>query len=151
MIENEIIVKQTGSTLYIDLGSQLSIANAPDLQEKLNAYKDQDIQKIVFDATDLVHLSSIGIRVFVFAFQKFKKEPKIVFVNCAKAIYDTLDIVGITHMFTFVEEKQSQPESSDDEEWLKKQKEMREKDLENFRAHNDVVAYQMKMGSTDEE
>lgn len=56
MIENEIIVKQTGSTLYIDLGSQLSIANAPDLQEKLNAYKDQDIQKIVFYATDLVQI-----------------------------------------------------------------------------------------------
>lgn len=150
MIENEIIVKQTGSTLHIDLGSQLSIVNAPDLQEKLDAFKNQDIQEIVFDATDLVHLSSIGIRVFVFAFQKFKHEPKIVFVNCAKAIYDTLDIVGITHMFTFVEEKRSQPESSDDEEWQKKQEEMREKDLENFRAHNDVVAYQMKMGGTDE-
>ena len=123
MIENEIIVKQTGSTLHIDLGSQLSIVNAPDLQEKLDAFKNQDIQEIVFDATDLVHLSSIGIRVFVFAF---------------------------THMFTFVEEKRSQPESSDDEEWQKKQEEMREKDLENFRAHNDVVAYQMKMGGTDE-
>ena len=149
MIENEIIVKQTGSTLHVDLGFQLAINNAPDLQEKLNTYKDQDINEIVFDATDLVHLSSIGIRVFVFAFQKFKHEPKIVFVNCAKAIYDTLDIVGITHMFTFVEDERGQA-GPPENEWQEKLEELKNKDLEDFRAHNDVVVYQMKMGGAEE-
>jgi anti-anti-sigma factor len=149
MIGNEIFVEQTGSTLHVDLGFQLSVANAPDLQEKLNAYKDQDIKEIVFDATDLVHLSSIGIRVFVFAFQKFKHEPKIVFVNCAKAIYDTLDIVGITHMFTFVEDERSQA-GPPENEWQEKLEELKNKDLEDFKAHNDVVVYQMKMGGTEE-
>ena len=149
MIENEIIVKQTGSTLHVDLGFQLAINNAPDLQEKLNTYKDQDINEIVFDATDLVHLSSIGICVFVFAFQKFKHEPKIVFVNCAKAIYDTLDIVGITHMFTFVEDERGQA-GPPENEWQEKLEELKNKDLEDFRAHNDVVVYQMKMGGAEE-
>lgn len=149
MIGNEIFVEQTGSTLHVDLGFQLSVANAPDLQEKLNAYKNQDIKEIVFDATDLVHLSSIGIRVFVFAFQKFKHEPKIVFVNCAKAIYDTLDIVGITHMFTFVEDERSQA-GPPENEWQEKLEELKNKDLEDFKAHNDVVVYQMKMGGTEE-
>jgi anti-anti-sigma factor len=149
MIGNEIFVEQTGSTLHVDLGFQLSVANAPDLQEKLNAYKDQDIKEIVFDATDLVHLSSIGIRVFVFACQKFKHEPKIVFVNCAKAIYDTLDIVGITHMFTFVEDERGQA-GPPENEWQEKLEELKNKDLEDFKAHNDVVVYQMKMGGTEE-
>ena len=149
MIGNEIFVEQTGSTLHVDLGFQLSVANAPDLQEKLSAYKDQDIKEIVFDATDLVHLSSIGIRVFAFACQKFKHEPKIVFVNCAKAIYDTLDIVGITHIFTFVEDERSQA-GPPENEWQEKLEELKNKDLEDFKAHNDVVVYQMKMGGTEE-
>ena len=104
----------------------MSIANAPDLQEKLNAYKDKDIKEIVFDATDLVHLSSIGIRVFVFACQKFKHEPKVVFVNCAKEIYDTLDIVGITHMFTFLEDERGQA-GPPENEWQEKLEELKKK------------------------
>ena len=104
----------------------MSIANAPDLQEKLNAYKDKDIKEIVFDATDLAHLSSIGIRVFVFACQKFKHEPKVVFVNCAKEIYDTLDIVGITHMFTFLEDERGQA-GPPENEWQEKLEELKKK------------------------
>lgn len=150
MTGNKLSVKKTGTTLYIYLGYQLSIENAPDLQEELNAYTNQDIEEIVFDATDLVHLSSIGIRVIMFAHNKFRKEPRIVFVNCAKAIYDTLDLVGITNLIRFVEQE-SGDEESPDSEWKEKLEELRRQDLEYFAAHNDVVVYQMKMGDNTEE
>jgi anti-anti-sigma factor len=150
MAEDKLLVKKTGTTLYIYLGYQLSVENAPDLQEELNAYQNHDIEEIVFDATNLVHLSSIGIRIIVFAHNKFKHEPKIVFVNCAKAIYDTLDLVGITNMIHFIEAEPSDSESSDNE-WHEKLEELRNKDLEDFAAHNDVVVYQMKLGQKDED
>jgi len=150
MTEDKLSIKKTGTTLYINLGYQLSVENAPNLQESLNAYTKQDIEKIVFDATDLVHLSSVGVRVIMFAHNKFKKKPKIIFVNCAKAIYDTLDLVGITNIIRFVEKKTSKSESSDSE-WQEKLAELRQKDLEDFAAHNDVVVYQMKIGNNTDE
>ena len=157
MAEDKLLIEKTGTTLHIPLGYQLSVENAPDLQAALGAYQNDDIEEIVFDASDLVFLSSIGIRVIVFSHNKFKQKPKIVFVNCAKAIYDTLDLVGITGMISFVETERAEPETGDrsqetgDNEWQEKLEEKKRQDLEDFAAHNDVVVYQMKMGRNEEE
>ena len=102
---NEFVFKKEGTTLHVYLGFELSIANSAALREMFEAYRGQDISKIVFDATDLVFLSSSGIRVIIFATQEIGKQPKIVFVNCAEEIQNTFKITGLVNFFSFVEDK----------------------------------------------
>ena len=129
--------------------------NAPVLQEKMEQFQGQDIQKIVFDATDLVYLSSSGIRVITSVLHNSRRHPKIVMVNCARKIYDTLDIVGLTSFLSFEDdERKDSPKAvnadSVEDIWQAKIEETRQKQLDNFAAHNDVVMYQMKLGQTEE-
>ena len=94
-------VKKEGSVLTVTLGNELAAANAPALMKKLIPYKDQGVEKVVFDATNLTHLSSSGVRIIIYCKQKLSDSPEIVFVNCKKEILDVLDIVGLWPFITF--------------------------------------------------
>ena len=138
-----------GTTLTVILGGELAKANAPAMQQLLSSYQGQDIRKIVFDATDLLYLSSAGVRVIMFARKRFAANPEVEMLNCAKEIYDTLYLVGLTESVSFVEDERRQAKEPENE-FQQKLAEMRQKDLEDFAAHNDVVAQQMKLGGSDE-
>ncbi len=94
-------VRKEGSVLTITLGNELAAVNAPSLMEELTPYKDQGIEKVVFDTTNLIHLSSSGVRIIIYCKQKLSVSPEIVFVNCKKEILDVLDIVGLRPFITF--------------------------------------------------
>ena len=100
-MEKNFEVKNEGSVLTVTLGNELAVANAPALMEELTPYKDQGIKKVVFDATNLTHLSSSGVRIIIYCKQKLSVSPEIVFVNCKKEILDVLDIVGLCPFITF--------------------------------------------------
>ena len=152
---NEFVFKKEGTTLHVYLGFELSIANSAALREMFEAYRGQDISKIVFDATDLVFLSSSGIRVIIFAKQEVGQEPEIVFLNCAKEIYETFKITGLVDFFSFMDDERKTGDTdkgeAEDKEWEKEYNELRQKQLDNYAAHNDVVVYQMKLGQDEDE
>ena len=146
-MEKDIEVTQEGTTLSIKLGKSLSTTNAPALVEELKKYSGQSFDKITFDATQLLFLSSSGIRTIVYA-KKYllakdesadgqSQESELVFINCAKIIKDTLDLVGFSSSIKFVN--------------IMDNKTMRQqKSLEDFAANNDVVLYNMRLGADDE-
>ena len=84
-----------GTTLTVILGSELAKVNAPAMQQLLSSYQGQDIRKIVFDATDLVFISSAGIRCIIFAKQELSQKPEIEFVNCTKEICLLFTVDGL--------------------------------------------------------
>lgn len=154
-MENEFEVTKDGSTLNVLLDDQLSVGNAPALTEELSKYRNQGIEKVVFDVTGLIYLSSAGLRCIFYAFQELGQEPEIVFENCAKEIYEVLDHVGMTSVIKF-------EESVRKKELYRKRKlcdmelgeigqftKERKKGLDDFAANNDVVCYSMKMGQED--
>ena len=150
----DFVLRKEGSTLQVYLGFELSIDNSAELRKMLGGYRGQDIIKIVFDATDLVFISSSGIRAIIFAGQEIGDQPKIEFVNCAEEIYDSFKITGLSNFFSFVEDerKAGNADHKDgvDKEWDKEFKEVRQKQLDNYAAHNDVVCYQMKLGGDED-
>ena len=148
-MENDFSIKLEGTTLHVYLGYELMTENAPVLQEELKNYQGQDITKIVYDATDLVYISSSGIRVITYAFQKIGHSPKIEFVNCASKIYDTLDMVGITNLISFVEDE-SRKQQVTDANVKERINKVNQEQLDYFAATNDVVMYQMKLGQTED-
>lgn len=95
----------------------------------------------------MLFLSSSGIRAIVYA-KKYllakddsadgqSQESELVFINCAKIIKDTLDLVGFSSSIKYVN--------------IMDNKTMRQqKSLEDFAANNDVVLYNMRLGAEDE-
>ena len=154
MEENDFVIKKEGTDLIVYLGFELTVANSTALGQMLSDYRGQDISKIVFDATDLVYLSSSGIRAIIYASQEIGHEPGIVFQNCAQEIYNTLKMTGLANFFSFVENKSKTDEAGDEgvevSEWEKEYEETRQHKLDNFAAHNDVVVYQMKLGQKED-
>lgn len=136
-MNNDFKVSLNGTSLLIELGRSLNTANAPILQEQLTKYVGQNIEKIVFDASELLTLSSSGLRVVYFSKQRLGNKPEIVFVNCAKEIYNTLKMIGLASAIKFVKVESKK---------LTRKKE----DLEEFVANNDVVCNSMKLGDYDE-
>ena len=99
-MEKDFDITKEGAVLTVVLGAELSVTNAPLLQEELTPYKEQGIKKLVFDATRLTYLSSSGVRVVLYC-KKFICS-NIVIMNCHKDVLDVLDIVGIRSFLTFV-------------------------------------------------
>ena len=136
-MNNDFNVNLNGTALVVELGRVLNTANAPLLQEELNKYMGQAIEKVVFDASELMTLSSSGLRTVYFAKQRLGNKPEIVFVNCAKEIYNTLKMIGLASSIKFVN--------------VENKKIVRSKEaLDEFAANNDVVCYSMKMGQSED-
>ncbi len=132
---DEFSVMKNGTALIIELGRSLNTTNAPTLQEELAKYMGQDIEKVVFDASQLLTLSSSGLRTVYFSKQRLGNKPEIVFVNCAKEIYNTLKMIGLASSIKFVN--------------VENKKIVRSKEaLDEFAANNDVVCYSMKIGGS---
>jgi anti-anti-sigma factor len=147
-MEKNFQINLEGTTLKVKVGFELTRRNAPVLQELLNSYKGQNILRIVFDTTDLVFISSAGIRCVIFAIQELGQKPEIIFLNCAKEIIETFKMSGLIRFIKFIEDENKHVDS-DDDDFRKKMEEIRQQELDDFAANNDVVCYQMKIGEED--
>ena len=134
---DEFSVTKNGTALVVELGMSLNTVNAPALQDELATYIGQAIEKVVFDASELMTLSSSGLRTVYFAKQRLGNKPEIVFVNCAKEIYNTLKMIGLASSIKFLQVESKKV--------VRKQEE-----LDEFSANNDVVCYSMKMGQDED-
>lgn len=154
-MEKDFKVVKNGTTLDIVLGSELSTANAPALTKELSGYCGQDIEKVVFDATGLIYLSSAGIRTFFFVYHELGSHIEIVVVNCVKEIYNILEYVGLNSIVKFEESIEKRNQYRIDQlgdmglSEIEERAQQRKKDLEDFSANNDVVCYNMKLGQED--
>ena len=147
-MEENFCINLEGTTLTVILGGELVIGNAPTMQQSLSKYRGQDIRKVVFDATDLVFISSAGIRCIIYARRELGQKPEIVFENCAKEIYEVFEMTGLTRFISFVEDnrikdREEQAEAGD--KLSQRLANIRQKELDNFATNSDVVCYQMKL------
>ena len=95
-------IRKDGSVLTVVCVEELSAVNSPALQEKLISYKDQGVNKIVFDATNLTYISSSGVRVILYCRKYWSTNLDVVFVNSNSDVLDVLDLVGLRPYVTFV-------------------------------------------------
>ena len=148
-MEENFDINLDGTTLTVILGGELTIGNAPAMQQLLSNYRGQDIRKVVFDATDLVFISSAGIRCFIYARRELGRKPEIVIENCAKEIYEVFEMTGLTRFISFVKDnrtKDREDKAEAGDKLSQKLANIRQKELDNFATNSDVVCYQMKLG-----
>ena len=148
-------VKREGTSLIIKVVKELTINNAPALIEELSKYIGQGIEKVIFDATGLFYISSAGIRVVFYAYQKLGKKVEITFVNCPEELKAVLDHVGLTTVVKFIENDEVEMNfrrNMEDvgDKILEERIRLRREVLDNFEAHNDVVCETMRLGQEDD-
>ena len=148
-MEEKIESHLEGTVLTIILGVELNKVNAPAMLQLLGSYRGQDIRKVVFDATELVFISSAGIRCIIYARRELGQKPEIVFENCAKEIYEVFEMTGLTRFISFVKDnrtKDREDKAEAGDKLSQKLANIRQKELDNFSTNSDVVCYQMKLG-----
>ena len=147
-MEENFNINLDGTTLTVILGVELTKENAPAMLQLLGSYRGQDIRKVVFDATELVFISSAGIRCIIYARRELGQKPEIVFENCAKEIYEVFEMTGLTRFISFVKDnrtKDREDKAEAGDKLSQKLANIRQKELDNFATNSDVVCYQMKL------
>jgi anti-anti-sigma factor len=148
-MEENFNINLDGTTLTVILGVELTKENAPAMLQLLGSYRGQDIRKVVFDATELVFISSAGIRCIIYARRELGQKPEIVFENCAKEIYEVFEMTGLTRFISFVKDnrtKDREDKAEAGDKLSQKLANIRQKELDNFATNSDVVCYHMKLG-----
>ncbi|MCQ2476354.1 MAG: anti-sigma factor antagonist [Clostridia bacterium] len=84
--------------LYINLAGRVDSANAPSVEEKINAIcSDKQSVNVVIDAENLEYISSAGLRIIL---RLRKNYPELKMINVNSEVYDILDMTGFTEMMT---------------------------------------------------
>ena len=96
----DILEKKVGNINVISLTGRLDVYRANDLEQKLNALIDAGQILIIVELERLEYISSSGLRVFLAALKKTKKqEGDIKLVGLAPFIREIFDIAGFTKLF----------------------------------------------------
>jgi anti-anti-sigma regulatory factor len=147
--------EKNGTTLTVILGKNRTENYVSDLTAEISSYKGQGLKKIIFDATELMFLTSEGVSQFVSSCKAISNRIEIVFLNCPQEIQDMLTRVGLRSIIKF-ETNQERIDSVREKKYhnlkedaIQKLDEHRHKLLEEFAAKNDVVCYTMKLGEEE--
>ena len=105
----EITVKPIESYDLVIINGRIDSFTAPALYEKLNNIISNHRYKIILDLSDVVFVSSAGLRVFI-DFQKICKknnQGEVLLVNIPQRVYETLELAGFTSLFKFYDDVSS--------------------------------------------
>lgn len=79
-----------------------------ELENKVNALFGTKVYKLVFDLTGLDYISSAGAGVFIGAIGTAQEnDGNIVLVSPTSNVKDVFDLLGLSQIFTFAENKES--------------------------------------------
>src|SRR4030042_3498053 len=81
----------------------------PELLEKLNFITHQNRYKIILDLSDVIFVSSAGLRVFIDIQKTCKKmnQGEVMLVNIPPRVYETLELAGFVPLFKFFTDVES--------------------------------------------
>ncbi len=88
----------------ISLAGELDALSAPVFREEMNKITALSPKKLVLDMGALTFMASAGLRVLVYARQKFGRELPIYIVKPQEAIRETLRLTGVEHAVYIVDE-----------------------------------------------
>ncbi len=93
-----IDVKKHSDEFVIGLKGHIDSNNAADVEKEITeARKDQDGLPLVIDCSDLVYLSSAGLRIIL----RLKKEcSDLNIINVSSEVYEIFDVTGFTQMMS---------------------------------------------------
>ena len=97
--ELKITVKNEGNAYTFLPEGRLDTLTSPSLEAKLNEVIG-GAEKLIFDLSDLVYISSAGLRVLLGATQQMDGKGKMIVRNPNQAVREVFDLTGFSHLFT---------------------------------------------------
>jgi anti-sigma B factor antagonist len=99
----EITVKPIESYDLVIINGRIDSYTAPELSDKLNKITSNNRYKIILDLSNVVFVSSAGLRVFIDIQKICKKnnQGEVLLVNIPPRVYETLELAGFTSLFKF--------------------------------------------------
>lgn len=102
----EIEVKETGKYTEIKLNGRLDINTSPELDKTFSDILNIGKEDLIIDFTDLVYISSSGLRVFLVAAKTLdEKGKKLNFYGMKDFIKEVFDIAGFSILFNISDSK----------------------------------------------
>ena len=91
--------KSEGKNLSFVLSGRLDTTTAPDLEKEVKG-NIEGVEKLEFDFTDLLYISSAGLRVLLSAQKTMNKQGEMIVKNCSDEILDIFEVTGFSDILT---------------------------------------------------
>ena len=95
-----ISIKQEGTILTLALEGELSTPTAPQLEEALPPGM-KGVDQLILDASELLYLSSAGLRIILKARQELEGRGGVTVRNASKELMDIFEVTGFDDLLTF--------------------------------------------------
>ena len=88
-----------GKNLELKVAGRLDTTTAPDLDKKINDLI-YDVEKLTFDFSDLIYISSAGLRVLLSAQKKMSRQGEMVIRGVSADIMEIFEVTGFSDILT---------------------------------------------------
>ncbi len=99
-----IIQNRNNNQLVIALEGRLDISTAPDLDKVVNNDLD-GVTELVFDLEKLDYISSVGLRVLLFAQKKMNRQGSMKVINVNEMVMDVFAAMGFADIMKIEQKK----------------------------------------------
>lgn len=99
-----IIQNRNNDQLVIVLEGRLDISTAPDLDKVVNNDLD-GVTELVFDLEKLDYISSVGLRVLLFAQKKMNRQGSMKVINVNEMVMDVFAAMGFADIMKIEQKK----------------------------------------------
>ena len=100
----KIIQNRNNNQLVIALEGRLDISTAPDLDKVVNNDLD-GVTELVFDLEKLYYISSVGLRVLLFAQKKMNRQGSMKVINVNEMVMDVFAAMGFADIMKIEQKK----------------------------------------------
>ena len=97
-----ITSKMNGTALEIALEGRLDTITAPQLEDELRASLPS-VKDLVFDLTDLVYISSAGLRVMLASQKTMNKQGSMCIRNVSPDVMEVFELTGFVDILNIEE------------------------------------------------
>ena len=104
----DILDKKKGDVVIISLAGRLDAYGANDVEKKLDSFIDNGQVNLVINLENLEYISSSGLRVFLAALKKVRKQQgDMKLAGLKPFIKEIFDIAGFTQLFNILDNEES--------------------------------------------
>ena len=104
----DIVEKKLGSVNVLSLSGRLDAYCATELEKKLDLLIEAGQHRLVVDLEKLEYISSSGLRVFLAALKKTRKQQGDINLACMKPfIKEVFDIAGFSQLFNIFDTQEA--------------------------------------------
>ncbi len=94
--------ERVGDVVVVKLTGRIDLQSALELEKQVNDIINSNVNKIVFDFTDVQHLSSSGMRVLVFSHRRTTaNNGGIRLANVSQSVKKVLKLVELESLFRY--------------------------------------------------